>query len=62
MANYVYAFDCVGCYHFYGENSLTIDGRLYCPNCLSELDKESVYVEKIRVGYTPEAFSLEETN
>lgn len=59
MANYVYAFDCVGCYNYFGENSLTIDGRLYCPNCLSELDKESVYVEKIQVGYTPKAFSLE---
>lgn len=59
MANYVYVFDCGACYNYYGENSLAIDGKLYCPNCLAQQRLESPYTEKMKVGYTPEAFSLE---
>lgn len=55
---YVYAFDCVGCYHYFGENSLDKEGKLYCPSCLFEQDKESPYVEKIAVLYEPEVFDL----
>jgi len=58
MTNYVYVFDCVGCFAYYGENSLTIDGKLYCPNCLSEINKESPYVEKVKV-LTPVTFFSE---
>lgn len=59
MANYVYEFDCAICRDFFGENSLTSDGRLYCPNCLNEIDKESMFVGKFKVGFTPEPFTLE---
>ena len=59
MANYVYAFDCIGCYNYYGENSLTIDGKLYCPNCLHEIATDSPFVEQIAVLYPVTPFSLE---
>lgn len=59
MTNFVYIFDCVNCGHFYGEQSLTIDGKLYCPNCLGEQWVESDYVEKMPVTYLVTPFSLE---
>jgi hypothetical protein len=57
MKNYVYAFDCAAYCGFFGENSLTKGGRLYCPNCLCEQRISSPYVEKISVLYAVEAFS-----
>jgi hypothetical protein len=46
---YVYIFDCVRCYGFYGEQVLTQEGKLLCPECLGEQEKDSPYVEKMRV-------------
>lgn len=54
--NYVYVFDCVDCYGFYGEQSLTEEGKLLCPNCLGEQWKGSPYVEKVRVLYEVRPF------
>lgn len=54
--NYVYVFDCVECYGFYGEQSLTKEGKLLCPNCLGEQFKGSPYVEKVRVLYVVKPF------
>lgn len=59
---YVYAFDCVGCFDFYGENSLTADGRLFCPNCEEEQRLDSPYTEKIAVLYTPDLFVPTQTH
>jgi hypothetical protein len=59
MPNYVYIFDCVYCREFYGEQSLTIDGKLYCPNCLNEVDTDSPFVEQMAVDYPATPFSLE---
>ena len=54
--NYVYVFDCVECYGFYGEQSLTVEGKLLCPNCLGEQFLRSPYVEKVRVLYEVRPF------
>lgn len=46
---FVYIFDCLDCGNFYGEQLLDDDGRLYCPECRSEQNPESVYVERMEV-------------
>jgi hypothetical protein len=53
---YVYVFDCVNCYGFYGENSLTSEGKLLCPNCYEEQRLDSPYVEKVKVLYEVPVF------
>jgi hypothetical protein len=58
--NYVYIFDCVNCYGFYGEQSLTKEGKLLCPNCLGEQWLGSDSVEKVRVLYQVQPFKAEE--
>jgi Zn finger protein HypA/HybF involved in hydrogenase expression len=60
--NYVYVFDCVNCSNFYGEQSLTANGDLLCPNCHSEQRIDSPYVEQVQVLYTPTPFTPEEEN
>jgi Zn finger protein HypA/HybF involved in hydrogenase expression len=47
VANTIYIFDCVDCRQFYGEQSLTPDGRLLCPSCYSEQVIESAFVEAV---------------
>ena len=59
MSNFVYIFDCVACFEFYGEQSLTIDGKLYCPNGLNQIDTDSPYVEQMATDYRVTPFSLE---
>lgn len=44
----VYAWNCVGCYGFYGENTLNKQGKLLCPECETEQDIVSPYVELVR--------------
>jgi hypothetical protein len=44
----VFIFDCVDCANFYGEQTLTEDGRLLCPSCYSEQTVESVFVEAVK--------------
>jgi hypothetical protein len=56
VSNFVYAFECVGGCGFFGENTLTKGGRLYCPSCLCRQWIGSSYVERIRVLFVPEAF------
>jgi hypothetical protein len=48
---YVYIFSCINCGDFYGEQSLTKDGRLLCPLCHGEQRVDSVYVERMKVPY-----------
>ena len=57
---YVYIFDCVNCYGFYGEQSLTKEGKLLCPNCLGEQWEDSDFVEKMEVLSKVEPFEPEE--
>jgi hypothetical protein len=59
MANYVYIFDCVYCFEFYGEQTVDLFGKLYCPNCLNQIDIDSLYVERMAVDYFAKPFSLE---
>lgn len=47
---YIYIFDCVDCGRFYGEQALAEDGKLYCPECESEQNVDSPYIEKMKVG------------
>jgi len=54
--NYVYAWECDNCWHFYGENTLTTDGRLLCPSCHGEQNLESSYVERVRVLTKPDPY------
>lgn len=56
MSSNVYAFDCVGGCGFFGENTLTAGGRLYCPSCLCKQWVGSAFVERIRVLYVAEPF------
>lgn len=51
MFSNVYVFDCVDCGGFYGEQSLTRGGRLFCPVCLAQQRVSSPFVERVRVGY-----------
>jgi formylmethanofuran dehydrogenase subunit E len=45
--NLIFIFDCVDCGQFYGEQTLTDDGRLLCPTCYSEQRLESEFVEAV---------------
>lgn len=54
----VFIFDCVDCGQFYGEQTLTADGRLLCPSCLSEQTVDSVYVEAVPVNREVEPFPI----
>lgn len=56
MAKYVYVFECVGCYDFYGENTLTEDGRLLCPKCETEECLDCTYVEQVAMLDEQEAY------
>ena len=47
--NYVYVFECLGCYFFYGDQKLNIKGKLLCPNCGAPEDLTSPYVERVAV-------------
>ena len=47
--HYVYIFDCINCGHFYGEQSLTADGRLLCPSCHAQENVDSPFVERMEV-------------
>lgn len=58
--NYVFIFDCVNCSKFYGEQSLTKEGKLLCPACLGEQWKDSDYVEKMEVPYVVVPFDPSE--
>jgi len=49
--HHVYIFDCVNCGGFYGEQALTEDGRLLCPQCHAQEQIESDYVERMEVSY-----------
>jgi hypothetical protein len=60
--NYVYAFECLNCYEFYGENSLTKEGKLLCPVCYWEQQIKSSHTEKIKVFYEVPVFEPEERN
>jgi Zn finger protein HypA/HybF involved in hydrogenase expression len=51
--NYIYIFDCVHCSNFYGEQALTRNGDLVCPNCHAEQRIDSPYVEQVEVTYKP---------
>lgn len=51
--HYVYSFDCINCYDWYGDTSLTLDGKLLCPNCEQEEDKDASCVMKIAVLFEP---------
>ena len=55
--NLVFIFDCVDCGHFYGEQTLTPDGRLLCPSCFSEQRVESEFVEAVPVNRVVEPFT-----
>jgi len=59
MKNFVYLFECVICYGFYGEQTLTKKGELLCPSCLGEQWLESPFVEKIQVKKIRDYFILE---
>ena len=52
----VYAWECGDCWRFFGENTLTTDGRLLCPSCHNEQNLESSYVERIRVLTKPDPY------
>lgn len=56
-ANLIYIFDCMDCGQFYGEQTLTPDGRLLCPTCFSQQTIESVFVEAVQVKEKPEPFT-----
>jgi DNA-directed RNA polymerase subunit M/transcription elongation factor TFIIS len=60
--NYIYIFDCVHCSNFYGEQTLTRNGDLVCPNCHAEQRIDSPYVEQVKVTYKPKAFEVEQQN
>jgi hypothetical protein len=49
---FVFVFDCADCDGFYGDQSLTKEGELLCPSCLSPQRINSPYVEKVEVDYT----------
>lgn len=55
--NLVFIFDCVACGNFYGEQTLTPDGRLLCPSCFSEQTVESEFVEAVPVNRVVELFT-----
>jgi hypothetical protein len=55
--NYVYIFDCVHCSNFYGEQTLTKNGALLCPNCYAEQHIDSPFVEQMEVSYKPKDFT-----
>lgn len=59
--NLVFIFDCVDCGQFYGEQTLTADGRLLCPSCFSEQTVESVFVEAVPMRSAVQPF-VEEVN
>ena len=48
--SFVYVFECDYCWHFYGEEVLDSDEKLYCPECRGEQDVDSDWVEKVEVG------------
>jgi hypothetical protein len=50
MPSYVFIFDCVNCYGFYGEQVLDGAGRLLCPSCDCEQSLDSDYVERMEVA------------
>lgn len=54
---YVYIFDCLDCGQFYGEQSLTADGRLLCPSCFSQQAIDADCVERMAVPYEVEPFT-----
>ena len=47
--NHIYIFDCLDCGNFYGEQTVTPDGRLLCPSCFSEQNVEAEWVEAVPV-------------
>jgi hypothetical protein len=49
MKTYVYIFDCVACFDFYGEAMLNDRGELLCPNCQAPERIESPFVERMEV-------------
>jgi Zn finger protein HypA/HybF involved in hydrogenase expression len=55
--NYLYIFDCLDCGHFYGEQSLTPDGRLLCPSCYSQQSIDADWVERVEVKSEVEPFT-----
>lgn len=57
----VFIFDCVDCGQFYGEQTLTADGRLLCPTCYSEQTVESMFVEAVPMRSAVQPF-VEEVN
>jgi hypothetical protein len=46
---FVYIFDCVACWNFYGEQTLNDKGELLCPNCEAPERVNSPYVERMAV-------------
>jgi hypothetical protein len=48
--NYVFIFDCIGCYQFYGEQTLNEKGKLLCPNCEAPERIDSPFVERMKVS------------
>jgi hypothetical protein len=55
--NLVFIFDCVDCANFYGEQTLTPDGRLLCPSCFSEQTVEADWVEAVQMKSAVEPFA-----
>lgn len=60
--NYIYIFDCVHCSNFYGEQTLTRNGDLVCPNCHAEQRIDSPYVEQVEVTYKPKEYDSVQHN
>jgi hypothetical protein len=52
----VYAWECGDCWRFFGENTLTTDGRLLCPSCHGEQSLDSMYVQRVRVLTKPDPY------
>lgn len=57
---FVYQMDCY-C-GFFGDNSLTDEQQLFCPECEQEWSIDSIYVQKIQVLYKVENYKLRESN
>ena len=55
--NLVFIFDCVDCANFFGEQTLTPDGRLLCPSCFSEQTVEADWVEAVQMKSAVEPFT-----
>jgi hypothetical protein len=48
--NYLFIFDCIVCYQFYGEQMLNEKGELLCPNCEAPERIDSPFVERMKVS------------